>query len=163
MKIKIYYYYWEFNLSLPHLYSHSISILTSSGLAFMVEQRSKQSPKSKGKGDNAMRVHGPIWHELLTSFTNASYYAILWTPHFVSCVSHSKASSILIWKMILFIKKNDLESPLIFVLFLKSKQNKKENPKCDSLLWKKWSVKNRIGFEGQVTYQEGTVRTVAPL
>ena len=29
-------------------------------------------------------------------------------------------------KMILFIKKNDLESLLIFVLFLKDKQNKKE-------------------------------------
>ena len=33
--------------------------------------------------------------------------------------------------------KTDLESPLIFVLFLKGKQNKKENPKCDSLFWKK--------------------------
>ena len=32
--------------------------------------------------------------------------------------------------------KNDLESPLIFVLFLKGKQNKKENPKCDSLFGK---------------------------
>ena len=28
----------------------------------------------------------------------------------------------------LLIKKNDLESPLIFVLFLKGKQNKKEKP-----------------------------------
>ena len=28
------------------------------------------------------------------------------------------------------------ESPLIFVLFLKGKQNKKENPKCDSLFGK---------------------------
>ena len=33
----------------------------------------------------------------------------------------------------ILIKKNDLESPLIFVLFLKGKQNKKENTKCDSL------------------------------
>ena len=54
---------------------------------------------------------------------------------------HSMASSIFVLKMILFIKKNDLESLLIFVLFLKGKQNKKENPKCDSLfgkdgLWK---------------------------
>ena len=31
---------------------------------------------------------------------------------------------------------NDLESPLIFVLFLKGKQNKKENSKCDSLFGK---------------------------
>ena len=31
-------------------------------------------------------------------------------------------------KWFLLIKKNDLESPLIFVLFLKGKQNKKEKP-----------------------------------
>ena len=75
------------------------------------------------------------------------------------------ANSIFIWKFdFILIKKNDLESPLIFVLFLKGKQNKKEkNPKCDSLFWKRWSVKNRIGFGGQVTYREGTVDTVAPL
>ena len=41
------------------------------------------------------------------------------------CVSHSMASSIFIWKLIfiLFIRNNDLESPLIFVLLLKGKQN----------------------------------------
>ena len=37
----------------------------------------------------------------------------------------------------LLIKKNDLESPLVFVLFKKGKQNMKENPKCDSLFWKR--------------------------
>ena len=38
-------------------------------------------------------------------------------------------SSILIWKIDLYwLKKIDLESPLIFVLFLKGKQNKKEKP-----------------------------------
>ena len=31
-------------------------------------------------------------------------------------------------KIDLLIMKNDLESPLIFVLFLKGKQNKKEKP-----------------------------------
>ena len=46
----------------------------------------------------------------------------VWTPHFGSCVSHSMASSIFTWKFDLLIK-NDLESPLIFVLFLKGKQN----------------------------------------
>ena len=61
-----------------------------------------------------------------------------------------------------FLLENDLESPIIFVLFLKGKQNKKENPKCDSLFWKRWFTKNRIGLEGQVTYREGTVKTVAP-
>ena len=58
---------------------------------------------------------------------------------------------------------NDLESPLIFVLFLKGKQNKKENPKCDSWFLEKVVCENRIGFGGQVTYREGTVKTVAPL
>ena len=38
------------------------------------------------------------------------------------------ASSIFIWKMIYLLFENDLESPLIFVLFLKGKQNKKEKP-----------------------------------
>ena len=47
-----------------------------------------------------------------------------------------------------YLLENDLESPLIFVLFLKGKQNKKENPKCDSLFWKRWSTKNRIGLGG---------------
>ena len=46
-------------------------------------------------------------------------------------------------KMIYFLE-NDLESPLIFVLYLKGKQNKKENLKCDSLFWKRWSVKKQI-------------------
>ena len=34
-----------------------------------------------------------------------------------------------------FLEK-DLESSLIFVLFFKEKQNKKENPKCDFLFGK---------------------------
>ena len=62
-----------------------------------------------------------------------------------------------------YLLKNDLELSLIFVLFLKGKQNKKENSKCDSLFWKMWYVKNQIGFGGQITYREGTVKTVAPL
>ena len=49
---------------------------------------------------------------------------------------HSMASSIFILKMIFIFLENDLESPLIFVLFLKGKQNKKENTKCDSLFGK---------------------------
>ena len=48
---------------------------------------------------------------------------------FVSCVYHSMGNSIFIWKIYFYlIKKNDLESPLIFILFLKGKQNKKEKP-----------------------------------
>ena len=49
--------------------------------------------------------------------------------------------------MIYFLE-NDLESPLIFVLFLKGKQNKKENPKCDSLFEKDGLRKTKFGLEG---------------
>ena len=59
--------------------------------------------------------------------------------------------------------ENDLKSPLIFVLFLKGKQNNKENPKYDSLFGKYGMWETKYGFGGQVTYREGTVKTVAPL
>ena len=49
--------------------------------------------------------------------------------------------------MIYFLE-NDLESPLIFVLFFKEKQNKKENPKCDSLFAKDGMWKTKPRFEG---------------
>ena len=74
----------------------------------------------------------------------------------------SMASSFFIWKMI-YCLENDLESPLIFVLFLKGKQNKKENPKYDSLLGKCGLWKIGLGLGDQVTHWEGTVKTVAPL
>ena len=51
-------------------------------------------------------------------------------------------------KLILLIKKNELESPLIFVLFLKGKQNKKENSQCDSLFGKDGLRKTKSGFRG---------------
>ena len=47
--------------------------------------------------------------------------------------------------------------------FSNGKKNKKENPKCDFLFRKRWYVKNRIGFGGQVTYREDTVKIVTPL
>ena len=64
--------------------------------------------------------------------------------------------------MIYFLE-DDLESPLILVLFLKGKQNKKENSKCDFLFRKYGLRKNESGLRGQVTYWECTVKTVAPL
>ena len=39
---------------------------------------------------------------------------------------HSMTSSIFIFKKMILSLENDLESPLIFVLFLKGKQNKKK-------------------------------------
>ena len=84
---------------------------------------------------------------------------ILWTPHFRMMHSHS-----IMWLVFLFIcekmiycLENDLESPLIFVLFLKDKQNKKENSKCDSLFGKDNMWKTKIGSGGQVIYWQGTV------
>ena len=50
-------------------------------------------------------------------------------------------------KMICFLE-NDFESSFIFILFLKGKQNKKENPKRDSLFWKMWFVKNQTWARG---------------
>ena len=38
--------------------------------------------------------------------------------------------------------RKDLESPLIFVLFLKGKQNKKEKPQVYLFIWKSKYVKN---------------------
>ena len=60
-------------------------------------------------------------------------------PVFLLMRFHLMASSPFYFENDLYIYlflENDLESPLIFVLFLKSKQNKKENPKCDSLFGK---------------------------
>ena len=58
-------------------------------------------------------------------------------PAFRLMRSHSMAKLAfyyLLGKNMIF--RKELESPLIFVLFLKGKQNKKENPKCDSLFGK---------------------------
>ena len=54
------------------------------------------------------------------------------------------------WKFdfFFFFIEKDLESPLIFVLFLKGKQNKKETPKCNSLFGKDSMWKTKVGFGG---------------
>ena len=75
---------------------------------------------------------------------------------------HSIANSFFIWKKIIFLE-NDLESPLIFVLFLKEKQNKKENPKYDSLFEKCGMWKTKFELGGQVAYWEGRIKTVTLL
>ena len=49
------------------------------------------------------------------------------------------------------------ELPLIFVLFLREKNNK-ENPKSDSLFGKDNLWKIKVRSRGQVTYWEGTVK-----
>ena len=81
-------------------------------------------------------------------------------PAFLLMRFHLMANSFFILKMIFFL--NDLELPLIFVLFLKGKQNKKENFNCDSLFGKDSLRETKSGFGGQVTYREGTIRIVTP-
>ena len=51
----------------------------------------------------------------------------------------------------------------IWFFFFKEKQNKKENSKCDSLFGKDSMWQTKYKFEGQVTYREGMIKTIAPL
>ena len=60
----------------------------------------------------------------------------------------------------LFILENDFKLPFIFILFLNGKQNKKENPKCDSLFGKDSLWETKSGLGGQVTYRKDTIRAV---
>ena len=60
---------------------------------------------------------------------------------------HSMVNSLFIQKMIYFLE-NDLESPLIIIIFFNGKQNKKENPKYGSLFGKIWSMENRVWVWG---------------
>ena len=57
--------------------------------------------------------------------------------------SHSIANSLFICEKKI---RKYLESSLIFVLFLKGKQNKKENPKCDFLFGKDRLWKTEFGL-----------------
>ena len=59
--------------------------------------------------------------------------------------------------------RKDLESPLIFVLFLKGKQNKKENPKCDSLFKKTGLWKTESGSEIRLPIRKVRWWAVTPL
>ena len=54
----------------------------------------------------------------------------LWTPHFGSMrfPFDGELDFFYLKILILWIRENDLESPFIFVLFLKGKQNEKEKP-----------------------------------
>ena len=53
--------------------------------------------------------------------------------------------------------KNTWSRHLFLFYFLRRKQNKKENPKCDSLFGKNSLWKTKVRSRGQVTYWEGTV------
>ena len=68
---------------------------------------------------------------------------------------------LLIEKNMIF--RKDLGVATYLFIFFKGKQNKKENPKCDSLFGKDSLRKTKYGLRGEVTHGEGTIRTVAPL
>ena len=96
------------------------------------------------------------WFTVILSWSTSGV-AILWTSHFARCVSTQWWTRFLFMKKYILFRKN-LELPLIFVLFLKGKQNKKENPKCDSLFGKDNLWKTKVGSGSQVTYWECTVK-----
>ena len=76
------------------------------------------------------------------------------------CVPTRWCDSFFVYLVKNIIFRKDLESLLIFVLFFifKGKQNKKENPKSDSLFGKDGLWKTKVGSRSQVTYWEGTVK-----
>ena len=60
-------------------------------------------------------------------------------------------------KLIIIKKRFVVITSFCFIFFLKGKQNKKENLKCDSLFRKDNLWKTKIGSEDQITYWEGMV------
>ena len=79
-------------------------------------------------------------------------------PAFCSMRSHLMAQlTFYLFSENMIFRKN-LESPLIFCFIFKGKQNKKENPKCDSLFGKDNLWKTKVESEGQVTYWEGIIK-----
>ena len=63
----------------------------------------------------------------------------------------------------LFIKEMTWSRHLFLFYFKRVNKIRKKTLSVTPYFQKMWFVKNRIGFEGQVTYREGTVKTVAPL
>ena len=93
------------------------------------------------------------------------YYNLIMDPALrLNAFSTRWRARLLFWKWIFYWLRKWLGIATYFCfIFKRVNKIKKKNPKCDSLFWKRWSAKNRIGFGGQVTYREGTVKTVTPL
>ena len=75
---------------------------------------------------------------------------------------HSMESSLFIWKRFNFLE-NNLESLLIFVLFLRVNKIRKKTLSVTPYFGKNDIWKPKYEFEGQVIYWEGTVKTNTPL
>ena len=97
-------------------------------------------------------------------YTLKTILCTLWTPHFAQCVPTrwQNSVSIYLWKN-WFLEKTWSHHLFLFYFFLKEKQNKKENPKCDSLFENDGSMKNRVWVRGSGYLLNGTVKTVPPL
>ena len=83
----------------------------------------------------------------------------------LECVSHSMAKLDFYFEKLIFIDylKMTWSRHLFLFYFWRVNKIRKKTLSATPLFWKRWSTKNRIGFGGQVTYREGTVKTVAPL
>ena len=81
----------------------------------------------------------------IREITSEKVISGLWTPYFVWCVPTQMWTRFLFEKDLFFRKW--LRVATYFCLFLNGKQNKKENPKCDSLFGKDglWKTKSRLG------------------
>ena len=70
----------------------------------------------------------------------------MWTPYFYSCTSTRWRTRFLFKKI--YFSENDLELSLIFVLFLKGKQNKKETinvtPYLENMVCEKPNMGSRV-------------------
>ena len=81
-----------------------------------------------------------LLYNFLTYYMHSKQsHTLVWTyvdPGFCSMHSHSMVKLLFYLLVKNMIFRKDFESPLIFVLFLMGKQNKKENSKYDSLFGK---------------------------
>ena len=84
-------------------------------------------------------------------------------PHFSRASPLDRIDSLFICEKLIFEKKVGVAT--YFYLFLKGKTSKNKTPKWtpDFFFGKAVCEKPESGFRDQVTYWEGTIKTVAPL
>ena len=82
----------------------------------------------------------------------------MWTPYFAQRVPTRRRDSFfyLFGENVIF--RKDLESPLIFVLFLRENKIRKKTLSVTTYLEKMVCEKTKVGSGGQVTYWEGTIK-----
>ena len=118
--------------------------------------------KHKGKVSINRLIKHQICFNLSSSLTLQT--SLVESPFCGSRISHEafpldgKTRFLFIWWKFdfSFWKKPRVATYFCFI-FLKGKQNKKENPKCDFLFGKDSLWQTKVGFGGQVTHWEGMV------